>query len=72
MTRPLPFTQASIQRAIAAARKAGMRVTGIRMDGTVVLEDGDKVVAAVSDSAQVLQIEPPSSKWQDRAEWWTP
>ena len=68
MTRSLPFTQASVQRAIAAARKAGMRVTSIRMDGTVVVEDGDKAVATVSDSAQVFQIAPPSSKWQDRAE----
>jgi hypothetical protein len=39
MTKPLPFTQASLKRAIAAARAAGLRVTGIRPDGTVLVED---------------------------------
>jgi len=39
MTRTVPFTQASLRRAIEAARKAGLRVTGIRPDGTIVLED---------------------------------
>jgi hypothetical protein len=41
LTRAIPFTQASLQRAINAARKAGLRVTGIRPDGTVLLEEGD-------------------------------
>ena len=40
MTRKVSFTQASLRRAIEAARKAGLRVTGIRPDGTLVLEDG--------------------------------
>ena len=39
MTRKVSFTQASLRRAIEAARKAGLRVTGIRPDGTLVLED---------------------------------
>lgn len=39
MTRKVPFTQASLCRAIEAARKAGLRVTGIRPDGTLVVED---------------------------------
>ena len=34
MTRPLPFTKARLRRAIEAAREAGLRVTGIRQDGT--------------------------------------
>ena len=34
MTKPLPFTQAILSRAIKAAQKAGLRVTGIRQDGT--------------------------------------
>jgi hypothetical protein len=41
MTRTVPFTQASLRRAIEAARKAGLRVTGIRPDGTLVVEDRD-------------------------------
>jgi hypothetical protein len=41
MTRALPFTQASLRRAIEAARKSGLRVTGIRPDGTLILEEGN-------------------------------
>lgn len=33
MTAKLPFTQASVRRAIAAAQQAGLRVTGVRPDG---------------------------------------
>jgi hypothetical protein len=39
MTRAVSFTQASLRRAIEAARKAGLRVTGIRPDGTLILDD---------------------------------
>jgi hypothetical protein len=35
MTRVVPFTQAGLRRAIEAARKAGLRVTAIRPDGTI-------------------------------------
>jgi hypothetical protein len=41
VTRALPFTQASLQRAITAARKAGLRVTGIRPDGTLIVDEGN-------------------------------
>jgi hypothetical protein len=37
MTRIVPFTQVSVRRAIAAAQKAGLQVTGIRSDGTVLV-----------------------------------
>lgn len=37
MTRSVPFTQASLRRAIEAARKSGYRVTGIRPDGTLIV-----------------------------------
>jgi hypothetical protein len=39
MTKKVPFTQAGLRRAIAAARKSGLRVIGIRPDGTLVLEE---------------------------------
>lgn len=35
MTRALAYTQASVRRRIEAAKKAGLRVTGIAADGTV-------------------------------------
>jgi hypothetical protein len=64
VTRALSFTQASLQRAIKAARKAGLHVTGIRPDGTLILNDGDKspdrVVHLVSDGQPTAP-----SKWED-------
>jgi hypothetical protein len=43
MTRSIPFTQATLRRAIEAARKSGLRVTGIRPDGTlIVVEQQDQ------------------------------
>ncbi len=43
MTHPLPFTKARLRRAIQAAREAGLRVTGIRPDGTLIVEDNPQV-----------------------------
>ena len=37
MIRAVPFTQASVRRAIAAAQKAGLQVTAIRPDGTILV-----------------------------------
>lgn len=39
MTRTIPFTQAGLRRAIEAARKAGLHVTGIKTDGTLILSE---------------------------------
>jgi hypothetical protein len=39
MTRSIPYTQASLRRAIEAARKAGLYVTGIKPDGTILVSD---------------------------------
>jgi hypothetical protein len=61
MTRPLPFTQASLCRAIRAARKEGLRVAGIRPDGTLIVHDSADTIA---DGALVDQDERPS-KWED-------
>jgi hypothetical protein len=54
MTRTVPFTQASIGRAVKAARKAGLRVTGISATGTV-------QIAPQGDPAQDAR----PSKWSD-------
>jgi hypothetical protein len=45
MTRALPFTEHGLRRAMAAARKEGYRVTGIRPDGTLIVRDGTEVIA---------------------------
>lgn len=47
MTAKLPFTQASVRRAIAAARAAGLRVVAIRADGTVIVCDGDRDITCI-------------------------
>ena len=60
MTRALPFTQASIRRAILAAQKAGLCVIGIKPDGTVLTGDNPLVPAG---SGRQDDAEP--SKWAD-------
>jgi hypothetical protein len=60
MTKPLPFTQQSIRRRIAAVLASGLRVKGVANDGTVLVDHGDKSgaeVAAAPESAP--------SKWRD-------
>jgi hypothetical protein len=47
MTRALPFTEASIARAIRGAEKAGKHVAGIRPDGTLLLADSPVTLAPV-------------------------
>ena len=42
MTKPLPFTELALRRAIAAAQKAGLYVVGIQPDGTVLTSTVDK------------------------------
>jgi hypothetical protein len=64
MTHALSFTQHSLCRAIRAARKAGLRVTGIRPDGTLIVNDGDNSPPSVADDAPGPQGNP-SSKWED-------
>lgn len=45
MTKALPFTEASIARAIRGAEKAGKHVAAIRPDGTLVLTDSPVTLA---------------------------
>jgi hypothetical protein len=64
MTRALPFTEASLRRAITAARKAGLHVTGIRPDGTLIVIDGD------NSTNEIVRLAPDgqptaASKWED-------
>jgi len=54
LRKPLPFTQASIERRIRAVRAAGLRVKGVTNDGTVLVDDGEKPdrdLAPADDSA---------------------
>jgi len=57
MTHAIPFTQASAERAIKAARKQGLRITGmtVRPDGEITIhaaeEQRDALDAAISSRA---------------------
>jgi hypothetical protein len=45
MSRQNPYTQRAIERAIRAALAAGLRVTGVLPDGTVLTETQEKALA---------------------------
>lgn len=66
MSRALPFTKASVMRAITAAQCSGLRVTGIRPDGTVLTDSGDKPAPDVHDAPSIRQTSPILSKWEDQ------
>lgn len=62
MTARLPFTQHSLRRAIRAAEAEGLRVKGIRPDGTLLVDRGD------SGEKPLDQVDSPPaqpSKWAD-------
>ena len=61
MTRGLPFTQASLRRAIEGAREAGSRVTGIRPDGTLIVHERMETVVDTFPADQTETL----SKWED-------
>lgn len=62
MTRALPFTETGLRRAIAAARKEGLRVRGIRPDGTLIVDDGD---GSPTDADPHTDAPEAPSKWAD-------
>jgi hypothetical protein len=57
MTRALPFTRANIRRRIEAAKEAGLNVTGIAPDGTVLIGDLPKDVGPPLDHHQTASVE---------------
>jgi hypothetical protein len=63
MSRSIPFTQASIARAIKGVERAGRFVIGVRPCGTLIV--GDKPVDSASIVPQVVQ-NAPTSKWEDQ------
>jgi hypothetical protein len=63
MTKALPFTEASLARAIKAVERAGRFVIGVRTDGTLIV--GDKPIDLASMIPSNGQDEP-SSKWEDQ------
>jgi hypothetical protein len=61
MTRALPFTAASLARAIKGVELAGRFVVGVKPDGTLIV--GDELVKTASIVPIDAQNNPPS-KWE--------
>lgn len=60
MTRSLPFTAASLARAMKGVEMAGRFVIGVRPDGTLIV--GERPV----DGGALVAEGAASSKWEDR------
>jgi hypothetical protein len=61
MTKPIPFTEATVRRAIAAVQKAGLAVAAVRIepDGAVTIFQHGIASPLPSDET------PSTSKWLD-------
>ena len=59
----IPFTKRKVIRAVEAARMAGLRVIGIKADGTVMVEDGDVPIAPVESDRHDVPVD---NSWDDR------
>lgn len=62
MTKPLPFTEVSIARAIRGVERAGRYVVGVKGDGTILV--GLKPLDTASLVPEIEQ-DVPASKWED-------
>lgn len=56
MTRVIPFTKANIKRRIEAAREAGLDVTGIAADGTLIVGTPGKVQPTKTESHDESEV----------------
>jgi hypothetical protein len=65
VTKGLPFTQAAVRRAIAAARKEGLHVIAIRPDGTVVVGESPVKISDVAPTAPVSQDDDADRVWEN-------
>jgi hypothetical protein len=63
VTKGLPFTQAAVRRAIAAARKEGLHVLCIRPDGTVVVGESPIKLSDVAPTAPASQDDDADRVW---------
>jgi hypothetical protein len=63
MTKPLPFTESRVRRAIAAVRKEGLPVSAVtvHVDGSVTVHQGGAGVALPANMPQHDAV----SKWAD-------
>ena len=62
VTKPLPFTEASLARAIKGVERAGRFVIGVKPDGSLIV--GDKQINS-SSFVPDPELDTPASKWED-------
>lgn len=63
MTKALPFTEASLARAIRGVERAGRFVIGVRPDGTLIVGDRPLETASMIPLAGDNAL---TSKWEDQ------
>ena len=63
MTRALPFTAASLARAIKGVEKAGRFVVGVKPDGTLIVTNKPIDITSVFPADGHNE---PASKWEDQ------
>jgi hypothetical protein len=63
VTRALPFTAASLARAIKGVEKAGRFVVGVKPDGTLIVTDKPIDITSVFPADGHNE---PASKWEDQ------
>lgn len=63
MTKPLPFTELSVRRAIAAARKEGVKVGAVKVDpnGAVTVFD-ERLAPSIAPTQDAVPAPP---EWED-------
>lgn len=61
MTKSMPFTQASMRRAILAIESAGKYVIGVRSDGTIIVGNEPFDVSSLTPANENV----PANKWDD-------
>jgi hypothetical protein len=64
MTRTIPFTAASLARAIKGVEQAGRFVIGVKPDGTLIV--GDKPIDSSSLVPTVEEQSPPARQFGER------
>lgn len=63
MTKPLPFTQASLARAIAGVQLAGLHVVGVKGDGTLLTSEKPLDITSLVPE---IEQDAPASEWEDQ------
>jgi hypothetical protein len=63
MTKPLPFTEASLARAIRGVERAGRFVVGVKGDGTLLVSDRPLPIVSLVPE---IEQDDRASKWEDQ------